>query len=123
MVSTPCFPSIVTRHSLDMKPKNVVQQVMDLQRKMNAAQAELAKANYKATSAGGLVAVEVLGTGEIKRIDIDASLMSEEPAALGDIIATALNRAFTEKEEDAKTRLKAIGAGVLPMGLSIPGLG
>lgn len=101
----------------------MVKQLMTIQSKMNKAQEELAKASYTAEAANGLVDVVVLGTGEIKSINIKPELMGEEPDVLGDIIATALNRAFSEKEAATKKALQDIGAGVLPMGLKIPGLG
>lgn len=101
----------------------MLKQVAQLQSKMNAAQAELSKATYNGTSGGGLVNVTILGTGEVQKIDINPAVLKEDAETVGDLIAAALNRATTVKENATKARLKEIGAGVLPLGLSIPGLG
>lgn len=101
----------------------MIKQVAQLQSKMNAAQEELSNAIYQGESGGGMVHATIAGTGEVKKIDIHKEVLAEDPETVGDLVAAAINRALTVKENATKARLKEIGAGALPMGLKIPGLG
>lgn len=95
--------------------------ILALQKKMNDAQAELTAAEYTSEAGNGLVQVTLKGSGEIKRLDINKALLSEDPETVSDLVAAAVNRALKTRDEAAKERLKEIGAGVLPGGLRIPG--
>jgi DNA-binding YbaB/EbfC family protein len=101
----------------------MLKSMTELQRKMDVIQKELGDAEFEGESAQGLVKVLVTGKGEIKRVTIDPSVMTEDAGLVGDLVVVAAKKAHDAKELVAKGKLATVSAGLLPMGLKIPGLG
>lgn len=97
--------------------------INELQKRVETAQNEIAAAQFDGAAANGLVKVIISGKGELKRVTIDPSLMSEDADTVADLIVVATNKAHEAKEVLAKQKLSGLASGLLPMGLKIPGLG
>lgn len=93
-----------------------------LQQRMDVIQKELGEAVFEGEAANGLVKVAVTGKGEILRVTLDPSLLSEDADTLGDLVVVASKKAHAAKEAVAKEKLASVSKGLLPFGLSVPGL-
>ena len=101
--------------------EGLMKQAQEMQEKMQEAQAKQAKAEVEGQSGAGLVKVIINGQHDVKKVDIDASLMSEDKELLEDLIAAALNDANRKIEEKNKESMSQMGAGMdLPPGFKMP---
>lgn len=97
--------------------------ITQLQARMNAVQDEIAKATFDGVAAQGLVKVTMTGKGEITRIVIDPTVMTEDADTVADLVTVAAGKAHEAKEAMAKEKLSGIATGLLPLGMKLPGLG
>lgn len=97
--------------------------ITELQKRVEAVQNEIAQAQFDGAAANGLVKVTINGKGELKSVVIDPSVLTEDAETVGDLVVVATNKAHEAKEAMAKQKLSGLGAGLLPLGLKIPGLG
>ncbi|HKD70381.1 MAG TPA: YbaB/EbfC family nucleoid-associated protein [Candidatus Binataceae bacterium] len=71
---------------------NLLQQAQALQEKLKQLQEEAASKTVEAQSGGGMIKVTVDGSMQVRRIEIDPSLLaSEDKAMLEDLITVAVN--------------------------------
>ena len=89
---------------------NMMKRLQEMQANMEAKQAELAEAEYTASSGGGAVDVTVNGSQEV----VDP----EDVEMLEDMLIAALNEAMRKADETAEREL-----GQITGGLNIPGMG
>lgn len=97
--------------------------IAKMQKQAQAIQAEIAKAQFDGVAANGLVKVTINGEGKLLDIKLDQSVMSEDADTVADLVIVATNKAHEAKEVMAKQKLATLGAGLLPLGMKIPGLG
>ena len=98
-----------------------MKQAQKIQAEMAKAQEELAKAEVTGESGGGLVRVTMNGRHEVRRVQIDDSLVGEEREMLEDLIAAACNDAVHRIEEKTKDQMSGLTAGLsLPPGMKLP---
>lgn len=86
-----------------MNMQQMMAQAQRMQRELRKAQAELAQKEFVVTK-GGAVTVTVLGSKEIKSINIDADAFdAENKEMVEEMLALALNEALAqiEKENEA----------------------
>ena len=77
-------------------------QAQKMQRELRKAQAELAEKEFK-VSKGGAVTVTVLGSKEIKAIDIDKDAFdADNKEMVEEMIAMAINEANEKIDEEAE---------------------
>ncbi|BCE01904.1 YbaB/EbfC family nucleoid-associated protein [Marinicellulosiphila megalodicopiae] len=101
--------------------EGLMKQAQEMQEKMQQAQKDQAKVEVEGQSGAGLVKVIVNGQHDVKKVNIDASLMSEDKELLEDLIAAALNDANRKVEEKNKESMSQMGAGMdLPPGFKMP---
>ncbi|MEM5530632.1 YbaB/EbfC family nucleoid-associated protein [Gammaproteobacteria bacterium AS21] len=101
--------------------EGLMKQAQEMQTKMQKAQEELAKAEVFGESGAGLVKVVMNGRHDVKNVDIDASLMSEDKEILEDLIAAALNDAVRKVEKYSKDEMGKMAGGMgLPPGFQMP---
>ena len=92
-----------------------------MQKKMEAAQAELAAAEIQGEAGAGLVKITMNGQHGVKRVSIDASLLSEDKDILEDLIAAAINDTVRKVEAASKEAMGAATSGLgLPPGFKMP---
>ena len=93
-----------------------------MQKQMAKAQEELANSEIHGESGAGLVKITMTGRHDVKRVEIDDSLLKEDKEMLEDLIATAFNDAAKKAEEASDARMKQIGVPNmnLPGGMKLP---
>lgn len=85
-----------------MNMQQMMAQAQKMQRELKKAQAELAQKEFK-ISKGGAVTVIVLGSKEIKSIDIDNDAFdAENKEMIQDMIALAINEAMEQIDEESE---------------------
>ena len=101
---------------------NMMKQAQQLQKKMNEAQEKLKSIEVEGSSGGGMVKVIVNAKGDIKKIDIDKSLMNpNEKEMTEDLILAAINDAKNKAENAAAEEMKNLTGGIsLPPGFKLP---
>tara|TARA_B000000460_G_C21315592_1_gene306317 strand:+ start:225 stop:545 length:321 start_codon:yes stop_codon:yes gene_type:complete len=105
-----------------MNFNKMMQQAAEMQKKLKEAQENLANIEVEGTSGGGLVKVTINGKNEIKKVDIDQSLIkAEEKEILEDLIVAAINEGRKKVEETAAEQMKNVTGGMnLPPGFKLP---
>jgi len=74
-----------------------------------------------AEAGGGLVKVTMNGSHEVRRIEIDDSLLEDDKEMLEDLVAAAVNAAVQKVAERQKEQLSGLTAGLnLPPGMKLP---
>jgi len=100
---------------------DLMKQAQAMQEKMQKAQQDLAKAEVIGESGAGLVKITMNGRHDVRRVDIDSSLMKEEKDVLEDLIAAAINDAVRKVEASNQQLMSAVTAGMqLPEGFKMP---
>ncbi len=99
----------------------MMQQAKKMQENMKNMQAELADLEVSGESGGGMVKVVVSGHHQVKKLDIDVSLLQDDDKALlEDLVAAAVNTAMQKVEESSKSKQQEMMAGMpLPPGFSL----
>ena len=78
-----------------MNMNALMQQAQKMQKEMEKAQKELEAKEFEIVSAGGGIKVTILGSKEIKSIDIDKEIIDpEDKEMLQDMIVVAINEAI-----------------------------
>jgi len=95
---------------------DLMNQAKSMQENMQKLQEELANMEVTGESGAGMVSVTMTGRHDVKHVNIDSSLMTEEKEILEDLIAAAVNDAVRKIEDANKEKL-----GGLTQGLNIPG--
>jgi DNA-binding YbaB/EbfC family protein len=100
---------------------NLMKQAQKMQDDMQKIQEELANAEVTGESGAGLVKVVMTGRHDVKRVDIDSSLMEEDKEMLEDLLAAAVNDAVRKVEENSKDKMSGLTSGMgLPPGFKMP---
>jgi len=101
---TPAGPARYDRGMKDLS--SLMKQAEAMQEKLQAAQARMAETTAEGSSGGGMVRVTLQGTGELKGLTIDPSLLTpDEAEILVDLIVAA--------HADAKKKLDAAQAELM----------
>lgn len=100
---------------------NLMKQAQKMQEQMAKAQEELAKAEVTGESGAGLVKIVMTGNHNVRRVDIDPSLMEDDKEMLEDLIAAAINDAARRVEENNAEKMGALTGGMqMPPGMKMP---
>lgn len=100
---------------------NLMKQAQKMQEQMQRQQAELAEAEVQGESGAGLVKITMNGRHDVKRVEIDDSLMSEDKDMLEDLLAAAVNDAVRKIEARNQEQMSKLTAGMgLPAGMKLP---
>lgn len=100
---------------------DIMEQVQQMQQKMQASQETLLKQEVCGESGAGMVKVTMNGRHDVKRVDIDASLMSEDKEMLEDLLAAAVNDAVRKVEQNNQQQMSELTKGInLPDGFKMP---
>jgi DNA-binding YbaB/EbfC family protein len=97
--------------------------IAEMQKRAQAIQTEIAQMHFEGTAANSLVKATINGEGKLLKVVIDPTVLSEDAETVGDLVIVATNNAHDAKEVEAKKKLATLGAGLLPLGMKIPGLG
>lgn len=100
---------------------NLMKQAQQMQEKMQKAQEELANSEVMGESGAGLVKVTMTGRHDVKRVELDDSVMTEDKELLEDLLAAAVNDAVRKIEEKNQSQMSSMTAGMgLPPGMKLP---
>lgn len=92
-----------------------------MQKKMEEAQAKLAEQELTGTSGGGMVKITLNGKFEMKKVEIDKSMLEEEDVSiLEDMIAAAYNDAHAKVDASMAEGMKDVTGGLNLGGLKLP---
>ena len=98
-----------------------MKKVQEMQTKMQEMQQELANKTVEAESGGGMVKISITCKNEIKKIDIDDSLFSEERDMFEDLLIAAFNDAIRKAEQKTQESMSGMTSGLsLPPGMKLP---
>ena len=98
-------------------PGGIMKQAQAMQENMQKAQEELANIEVNGQSGAGMVEVVMTCRHDVRKVNIDAALMSDDKEVLEDLIAAAFNDAVRKVEATSQEKM-----GGLTAGLNIPGL-
>ncbi len=100
---------------------SLMRQAQKMQEDMQKAQEELANSEVTGEAGGGLVKVTMNGRHEVRRVEIDDSLVGDDKDMLEDLVAAACTDAAHRMEEHTKDRMANVTAGLnLPPGMKLP---
>jgi len=95
---------------------NMMKQAMQMQANLKKAQDEIAAMEVIGESGGGMVKVTMNGKHEVKRVQIEPQVASEDREMLEDLVAAAVNDAVNKVDAASQARM----ATVLPSGFKMP---
>lgn len=100
---------------------DLMKQAQEMQANMQKMQDDLAKAEVTGAAGAGLVTVVMTGRHDVKRVNIDASLMTEDKEMLEDLLAAAVNDAVRKIEDQNREQMAKMTAGMgIPPGFKMP---
>ncbi|MCW9014283.1 MAG: YbaB/EbfC family nucleoid-associated protein [Gammaproteobacteria bacterium] len=100
---------------------NMMKQAQKMQADMQKAQEEIANMEVEGQSGGGMVKVVMNGRHEVRRVELDDSLMEDDKEMIEDLLAAAVNDAVRKIEQESSDKMSGVTAGMnLPGGLKLP---
>jgi DNA-binding YbaB/EbfC family protein len=100
----------------------LMKQAQAMQDNMKKAQDELGNVEVTGESGAGLVKVTMTCKHDVKRVEIDPSLLGEDKDMLEDLVAAAFNAAVRKAEDLSQEKMGKLTAGMpsLPGGMKLP---
>ena len=100
----------------------LMKQAQAMQDNMKKAQDELAFIEVTAEAGAGLVKVTMTCKHDVKRVEIDPSLLTDDKDILEDLVAAAFNAAVRKAEDLSQEKMSKLTAGMpsLPGGMKLP---
>ncbi|MBK1720907.1 YbaB/EbfC family nucleoid-associated protein [Thiocystis violacea] len=99
----------------------LLKQAQKMQEEMQQAQARLAQEEVVGEAGGGMVKVTMTGQHQVKRVEIDPSLMGDDKEMLEDLVTAAVNAATQRIAEKVKENMSELTSGIpLPPGMKLP---
>ena len=99
----------------------LMKQAQAMQDNMKKMQEEVARMEVEGQAGGGMVKVTMTGRHDIKRVNIDDSLMGDDKDMLEDLIVAAFNDAVRRVEKTVQEKFSGMTSGLsLPPGIKLP---
>jgi nucleoid-associated protein EbfC len=100
---------------------NLMKQAQAIKENVEKAQAEVASIEVVGESGGGMVKVTMSGRHEVKRVQIEPAVASDDRELLEDLVAAAVNDAVHRVEARIQEKMAGAMAGMqLPPGMKLP---
>ena len=100
---------------------HLMQQAKKMQEQLQKVQEEQAKQLVTGESGAGLVKVTMNGYHEVKQVQLDPALMTEDREVVEDLIAAAVNATVRKIADNNRNSLAGMAAGMgLPPGFKMP---
>jgi hypothetical protein len=100
---------------------SLMKQAQKMQEDMQKAQAEVANMEVEGQAGGGMVKVVMNGRHEIRKVELDDSLMQDDKEMIEDLLAAAVNDAVRRVEQQTQEKMAGVTAGLnLPGGMKLP---
>ena len=98
----------------------LMKQAQQMQENMKKAQEQLALVEVEGQSGAGMVKVLMTCAHDVRRVNIDASVMDDKEM-LEDLVAAAINDAMRRAEQVSQERMAGFTSGLnLPAGMKLP---
>lgn len=98
----------------------LMKQAQQMQERMAKAQEELGSVEVEGQSGAGMVRVIMTCKYDVRRVNIDASVLDDKEM-LEDLIAAAMNDAVRKAEATTQEKMSGFTAGLsLPPGMKLP---
>jgi DNA-binding YbaB/EbfC family protein len=95
---------------------DLMKQAQAVQERMQKVQEEMAAMEVDGESGAGLVKVTMNGRHEVRRVDIDRSLLGEDKEVLEDLLAAACNDAVRKVAAQQQEKMAGMASGMgLPL--------
>ena len=99
----------------------ILKQAQAMQANVQKVQAEIAKLEVIGEAGGGMIKVTMTGRHEVKRVQIEPSIIGEDREMLEDLIAAAINDAVHRVESATQAKMSSVMGGMsLPPGMKLP---
>jgi DNA-binding YbaB/EbfC family protein len=99
----------------------LMKQAQQMQENMKNMQEQLATVEVEGQSGAGMVKVVMTCRYDVKRVNIDDSLLNDDKDMLEDLLAAAVNDAVRRVEATTQERMSGFTAGMgLPPGMKLP---
>ena len=95
-----------------MDIKDLMKQAQQMQEQMQKAQQDIAGKEVQGEAGAGLVKVTMNGRHDVRGVNIDSSLLTEDKEILEDLIAAAVNDAVRKVEAANKDAMSGLAGGV-----------
>jgi len=100
---------------------NIMQQAQKMQEDMQKAQEELGNLEVQGESGGGMVSILMTGKREVRKVNIDDSLVGDDKDMLEDLVAAAINDAVHKVAKLKKEKMADLTSGIpMPPGFKMP---
>ena len=100
---------------------NMMKQAQQMQERMQKTQEELANIEVTGESGAGMVKVTMTCNHNVRRVEVDDSLMDDDKDMLEDLVAAAMNDAVRRVQETSKEKMGDVTGGMqLPPGFKMP---
>jgi DNA-binding YbaB/EbfC family protein len=100
---------------------DMMKQAQKMQEQLQKQQEEIANAEVTGESGAGMVKVLMNGRHDVKKVEIEDELLSEEKEILEDLLAAAVNDAVRKIEEKNKSTMSGLAEGMgMPPGFKMP---
>ncbi|ARB46368.1 YbaB/EbfC family nucleoid-associated protein [Alloalcanivorax xenomutans] len=106
---------------MDFDMNDLLKQAQAMQEKMKKMQEDAANAEVTGEAGAGLVKVVMNGRHDVKKVELDSSLMNEDKEFLEDLLAAAVNDAVRRVERSQQDAMKNMAGGGLG-GFPFPGM-
>jgi hypothetical protein len=108
----------------NMNMADMFGKMMDMQKKMSAAQEELEDKSITAEAGGGMVKVTANGAQKITDIEIDPEAVDpDDLEMLEDLVVAGVNKALEDASDMAQEEMRKSMGGMLPPGMDLSQLG
>ena len=99
----------------------LMKQAQQMQENLKKAQEDIAMMEVEGQAGAGMVKVLMTGRHDVKRVNIDPSLMGDDKEMLEDLIAAAMNDAVRKVETATQEKMGSLTSGFgLPPGMKLP---
>ena len=99
----------------------LMKQAQQVQENMRKLQEQFASMEVEGQSGGGMVKVTMTCRHDVKRVNIDSSLLADDKDMLEDLVAAAMNDAARKVEAAVQEKMSALTGGLgLPPGMKLP---
>ena len=99
----------------------LMKQAQQMQENMKNMQEQLATVEVEGQSGAGMVKIVMTCRYDVKRVNIDDSLLEDDKDMLEDLLAAAVNDAVRRVEATTQEKMAGVTAGMgLPPGMKLP---
>jgi nucleoid-associated protein EbfC len=100
---------------------NIMKQAQQMQERMQQAQQELSDLEVTGEAGAGLVKITMTCNHNVRKVEIDQSLMEDDKDMIEDLVAAATNDAVRRVQETTKEKMSSVTGGMpLPPGMKMP---